>query len=70
MINLGFLHPAKELASICREAFDVSTLSLSVDGVKREAALAGTRDTGHNDELVTWNANVDVLEVVLSCASD
>jgi len=36
-VHIRFFHKSKELASIGRERFDISPLSLGIEGVEREA---------------------------------
>ena len=70
VVDVGLLHAAEELAGVGGEGLHVAALALGVDGVEGEAALAGARDAGDDDELVARDLDVDVLEVVLPGALD
>src|SRR5690606_9249289 len=66
LIDLWLLHQAQELPSVRAERLDVSALALGVDRIEGQAALARSRYTGDDDELVAGDLDVDVLEVVLA----
>lgn len=69
-IDVGFLHLSEELTRVRGEGFDVATLTLGVDGVEGERAFARAGEAREDDELVTRNREVDILEVVLTCTFD
>src|SRR4029453_19050592 len=48
----------------------VAALALGVDRVERERRLARTRETGEHDQPLARQLELDVLEVVLSRATD
>ena len=66
VFHVRLVHPAQELARVGRQRLDVAALSLGVDGVERQRALAGAGDAGDDYELVARDGDVDVLEVVLA----
>ena len=66
LVDVGLLHLAQELARVGAQALDVPPLALGVDGVEREAALAAAGQPGDDDEAITGERDVDVLEVVLA----
>ncbi len=69
-IDVGLVHLVEELAGVRRQRLDVAALALGVDRVERERRLARTRQPGDHHELVAWDVDVDVLQVVLARALD
>ena len=69
-IDVGLVHLAEELPRVCAERFDVAPLALCVDGVERQARLAGTGQSCENDELVAWEIDADIPQIVLACAAN
>src|SRR5262249_31769694 len=69
-VDVGLLHQLQELARVRRERFDVASLTLRVEGVESERAFAGPRESGEHDQPLPRQVEVDVLEVVGSCAAD
>ena len=69
-VEVGLVHLAEELARVCREAFDVSALPLCVDGVEREARFAAARKARDDDQLIAWNGDIDVLQIMLAGSAD
>ena len=68
LVDVRLVHLAEELARVRRERLDVAALALGVDGVEGQGRLARAREARDDDELVARDVNVDVLEVVGSCA--
>ena len=66
LVDVRLLHLAQELARVRGQALDVPPLALGIDGVEGEAALAAAGQPGDDDEAVTREGDVDVLEVVLA----
>ena len=54
----GLLHQLQELAGVGGQAFDIAALALGIDGVEREARLAGARQAGDHHELVARKINI------------
>ena len=69
-IDVGLVHLVEELARVRRQRLDVAALALGVDRVERERRLARARQPGDHHELVAWDLDVDVLEVVLARTLD
>ena len=63
-VHIGPLHLVEKLASINRQAFDVLSLTLGIQRVKGQAALARAARPGNHDQLVSRNIKVDILQVV------
>ena len=70
LVDIGLFELAEELAGVGGEGFDVAALAFGVEGVEREAGLAGAGDAGDDDELVARDLKVDVLEIVFPRAAD
>src|SRR5262249_44513568 len=70
IVDVRLLHLPQELAGIRGERLDVAALTFGVDRVERERRLARARQSGHHDEPVPREAEVDVLEVMLARALD
>jgi len=51
-VNVGLIHLAQKLPRVGREALDVATLALGVDGVKGQRGLARTREPGKDHQLI------------------
>ena len=66
MLDIGLLHHLQKLARISGERFDVAALPLGINGVEREAGLAGTRKPSDDDELVARQVDIDALEIMLA----
>ena len=66
LVDVRLLHLAEELAGIGRQALDVASLALGVDGVEGEAALAGAGQAGDDDETIARDRHRHVFQVVLA----
>ena len=64
-VDVRFLHLTQELPRVGGEGLDVPSLTLRVDRVERERRLPRSREARDDDELVSRDLDVDVLEVVL-----
>ena len=69
-IHVRLVHLFKELASVGREGLHVAALALGVDRVERQRRLTGAGEAGDDDQFVTREREVQVLEVVLPRALD
>src|SRR5690606_648515 len=63
-VDIGPVHLPEKLPSVGRERFDVASLALGEDRVKREARLSRPRKPGEDNERVTGNLEIDVLQIV------
>jgi hypothetical protein len=68
-VDVRLAHQLKELARIGRQAFDVTSLALGIDGVERQRALARARQPGEHDQLTARNVHADVFQIVLPRAA-
>ena len=70
VVDVRLLHLPEELAGVGGETFDVATLPFGENGVEGQRALARPGKPGEDDELVTRDVDVDVLEIVLPGAAN
>ena len=61
---------SEEHTGIGRQTLDVAALALGIDGVEREGRFAAAGQSRDDGQRVAGDLNVDVLEVILSCAFD
>ena len=69
-VDLGLVHAVEELARIGRECLDIAALPLGIQGVEDQRRFTRTRHARHDDQLVRWQVDVDVLEIVLPSSAD
>ena len=69
-VDVGLIHLTEELAGVGRQRFDIAALTLSVDGVEGQGALARPAKPGDDDEAIARQAQGHVLEVVLAGSRD
>jgi hypothetical protein len=63
-------HLAEELARISRKRLDVTPLAFRKNSVERERGLARTGQASDDHQLVAWDFDGDVFQVVDACAHD
>ena len=66
LVDVRLLHLAQELPRVGRQALDVPSLPLGVDGVEGQRRLARPRDAGHHHHLVARDLDGDIFQIVLS----
>ena len=64
VVDIGFFHLFEELAGVRRKTFDVAPLPFGVDGVKSEARLARPAQPRDDHELVPWDGQGQVGQVM------
>jgi hypothetical protein len=69
-VDVRLVHLPEELAGVRGEALDVAALALGEDRVERQRRLARPGQPGEDDHRVAREVERDVLEVVLSGATD
>jgi hypothetical protein len=70
VVHIGLVHLAEELPGIRRERLDVAALSFGEDGIEGEATLAGAGEAGDDHQLIAWNRDVYIFEIMLARPSD
>ncbi len=69
-VDRGLVHAIQELACVRREGLDVTALPLGIQRVEHQRRLPGTAHPGHDDQLVEGEVQVEILEIVLTRATD
>ena len=69
-VHVRLVHLAEELTGIRRQRLHVAPLSLRVNGVESQAALARARQAGEDDQPVPRQVDGHVLQVVLPGSPD
>ena len=57
-----------ELASVGIETVEVPALAFAKKKIKSEGAFARTGESRDNDHLISGNAEIEVLKIVVTCA--
>ena len=70
VVHVGLVHPPQKLARVGRQRLHIAALPLGINGVKGQAALAGTGDAGNHHQPVAGDGYINVLEIVLTGAFD
>src|SRR6266705_959687 len=70
MIDIGLLHLVEELACIRGQRLDIAALSLGKNGVEGQAALARTRETRDDDQLITRDSDIYVFQVMFASTAN
>ena len=63
-VDVRLLHLLEELAGVGGQRFDIAPLALGVNRVEGERGLPRPRQAGNDDQPVTREVDVDILEVV------
>ena len=66
LVDVRLLHLTEELAGVGAQALDVATLSLGVDRVEGEAALAAAGQPGDHDKAVARERDGHVFQIVFA----
>ena len=66
-VHIRFFHHSQKLAGIGRKAFHIPALSVCVDGIEGKGGFSRAGKSRKNDQLVAWNLQINILEVVLPC---
>ena len=69
LVHLGVFGLRQATSSIGAECFQVATRALSIKNPQRQRTLARARHAGNTHELSQRNIDIDVLEVVYTCAT-
>ena len=64
-VHIRLLHLTQEHTGIRRQGFDITSLSLGINSIESDRALARSRQTGQNNKLISRNIKIYILEVVL-----
>ena len=69
LVHLGVFGLCQATASIGAECFQVAARALGIKNSQRQRTLARPRHAGNTHELSQRNIDIDVLEVVYTCAT-
>ncbi len=69
-VDIWFFQLVEELAGVGGEGLHVFSLTFSEDGVEGEGRFAAAGEAGDDNELVAWDGDIDVFEVVFAGAAD
>ena len=69
LVHLGVLGLRQTTAGIGAERLQIAARALGIKNSQRQRTLARTRHAGNTHELSQWNIDIDVLEVVYTCAT-
>ena len=64
ILRLRLFHLSYKLACISAKRFNIATLPLRINRIKREGGLSRAADTGQCRHFSMWNIDVNVFEVV------
>ena len=65
-IHIRFTCWLYKLPGVGIQRFQISALAFSKYKIKRQCALATTADAGDDRELIPWQADVNILQVVFA----
>ena len=65
-VHVGTFHIADEVACVSRESLHIATLAFSIDSVESKRRLAAAAQTGEDNQLVAWQVDVYILQVVFA----
>ena len=63
-LGLGLFQAVEELAGVGRKALDVAALSLGIERIEGQAALAAAAEPAEHDELAVRDVQIDRFEVM------
>ena len=67
-IDFRALHLIEKLASVGRERLDIPALAFGINGIEGQGAFSGATQAGDDGECISWDLDVDVLQIVLARA--
>src|SRR5207237_9301134 len=69
-IDIWLFHLIEELPRISRKAFDISALPFGIKSVEGQRGFPRATQSGDDDQLLPWNLDVEVLEIVLASTAN
>ena len=63
-VHIGLVHQLQKLPCVGGQALHITALSFGIERVKRQTGLARATQSGDHHQLVAWNINVHVLQIV------
>ncbi len=68
-IDVGFFQLVQKLPCVGAKALDIAALAFGVEGIKGQGRFARPADTRQHHEAIPRDIDIDVFEIVLSCAA-
>src|ERR1041385_3273846 len=65
-IDIWLFHLIEELPRISGETFDVGAWALAIESIKSQRGFPRATQAGNDNELLPWNLDMKVLEIVLA----
>ena len=69
LIDFRFLQLLRKLAGVGGHRVEETPLAFGEKDIKREGGFSGAREAGNDDELIAWDVDGDVFEVVVAGAA-
>ena len=69
-VHVGLFHLAQEHPGVGGQGFHIAALTLGVNGVEGQAALAAARDTGDHRHGVPGDLHIDIFQIMDASALD
>lgn len=69
-VHIGLVHHLQKLPRIGGQALDITPLPFGIQRVKRQRRLAAARQPGYHHQLVAWNVQIDVFQIMRARAAD
>ena len=66
-IAFGLTHTSQKLAGVTAEAFHIAPLPLGIECIECERGLAGTGQSGYDDQLVAGNFHINIFQIIDAC---
>ena len=60
-VHIRLIHLSQKLPGVARQALHVTALTLGIDGVEGQAALAGTGKAGKNHQFIPGNGEIHIF---------
>ena len=70
VVHIRLVHLPDELARIGRKRFDITTLALGKNRIKRQRRLARAGKTGNDHQFIARDFDGDIFQIVLARAND
>ena len=69
-IDVRFFHLIEKLPGIGGQTLDVTPLAFGIERIESERRLSRAAQAGDNDQFLTRNLDVEILEIVLARTTD
>ncbi len=69
-VDIGLVHQLQKLPRVGRQAFDIASLAFGIQGIEGQARFARSAQPGDHHQLVAWNVEVDIFQIVRARTAD